>query len=197
MASGHRDEGHKINFTHANTEIWKHTNTREIQIRIWTEKLSATHRVWEPKPTQGSSSPGLRAVLLQCVAQNLWIEMHGMGKGAQALWVCLGVGQLEDDHPGSREWCRVWDTCAKTASSCFSVPSTSACSLCLCFNRCMVVGSTAGLLLLYCDNALTFLGTYPQVLWNIPQSDHPHLGEDHRYENSCFLTLEGEGSIGR
>ena len=28
----------------------------------------------------------------------------------------------------------------------------------------VVVGYVAGLLLLYCDNALTFLGTYPQVL---------------------------------
>ena len=48
--------------------------------------------------------------------------MHGMGKGAQALRVCLRVGlEEEDDHPGSSRIYVVgrvvlggwWDTCLR------------------------------------------------------------------------------------
>ena len=53
-----------------------------------------------------------------------------MGKGAQALRVCLGVGlkmTTQAPESGGGEW----DTCAKTASSCFSVGGgrQAACAL--------------------------------------------------------------------
>ena len=86
--------------------------------------------------------------------------MHGMGKGAQALRLCLGVGLGKDDHPGSRIYV-VGRVVLGGGTLAQKQPLLAFLSLCALTGAWWWGGP--GLLLLYCDNALTFLRTYPRV----------------------------------